>query len=182
MAKERVERCLRLSIGAIRQDLVGQPTIVRWYRGEHEIAVVGMTLGADGLQLRYSANDVPQAYTVPLTSTPVYRAHQARRWFRCPSCLVRCGTLYLPPGGRIFACRRCYDLAYEGQQDRTYRRNFLKAMAGFSVGRKLIAEVLGGGDALDAPCTPPPPVEPPRRPRGRPRTKRRYTRRVPLAP
>ena len=44
-----------------------------------------------------------------------------RWWFICPGkradrpapCLQRVGKLYLPSGGKIFACRDCYDLTYQ---------------------------------------------------------------------
>ena len=45
-----------------------------------------------------------------------------RWWFICPlvmnrrTCGRRVGKLYLPPGGRYFGCRHCYDLSYESSQ------------------------------------------------------------------
>ncbi len=38
-----------------------------------------------------------------------------RWWFACPSCVGRRGTLYLPPGEKYFACRRCHQLLYDSQ-------------------------------------------------------------------
>jgi len=32
------------------------------------------------------------------------------------ACNRRVGKLYLPPGGRYFGCRACYDLAYRSSQ------------------------------------------------------------------
>ena len=46
-----------------------------------------------------------------------------RWWFRCPlrnrwgDCSRRVGKLYLPPGGRYFGCRHCYDLTYTSCQE-----------------------------------------------------------------
>jgi hypothetical protein len=48
-----------------------------------------------------------------------------RWWFICPAkrgdcaapCRRRVGKVYLPSGGRIFACRHCYDLTYESCRD-----------------------------------------------------------------
>ena len=43
-------------------------------------------------------------------------------WFTCPltvsgvACNRRAGKLYLPPGGRYFGCRHCYDLTYRSSQ------------------------------------------------------------------
>jgi len=120
MAKQLVEDALRLPIGEIRRELSGW-SVMRWYRGDVQTAAISLLItGPDVLTLSYSVDDEPQSYPVRLTATPVYRAQRGRLWFVCPArgCERRCGTLYLPPGGRIFACRQCYDLAYEGQQDR----------------------------------------------------------------
>ncbi len=80
-------------------------------------------------------------YRVPLVTTTL--ASGGRRWwFRCvasrnsgPTCGRRVAKLYLPPGGRIFACRSCYDLAYTSSResrkwDGMYRR--IAAETGFS--------------------------------------------------
>lgn len=45
-----------------------------------------------------------------------------RWWFICPLCANgrtcgrRVGKLYLPPGGKYFGCRHCYDLTYKSSQ------------------------------------------------------------------
>src|SRR5262245_16929707 len=45
-----------------------------------------------------------------------------RWWFICPlvtndrACEARVKKLYLPPGGRYFGCRTCYDLTYSSCQ------------------------------------------------------------------
>ena len=66
------------------------------------------------------------ACTVWLTTT---RPHFGglRWWFCCPlrvegrPCGRRVGKLYLPPGGRYFGCRHCYDLTYTScQESRKY--------------------------------------------------------------
>jgi hypothetical protein len=61
-------------------------------------------------------------YKVPLVTTRQVSGG-LRWWFLCPTnrnggppCPRRVGKLYLPPGGRIFACRRCYNLAYESSR------------------------------------------------------------------
>ncbi len=60
-------------------------------------------------------------YHVELTTTrPRYGG--LRWWFVCPlvvrgcPCKRRVGKLYLPPGGRYFGCRHCYELTYESTQ------------------------------------------------------------------
>ena len=57
-----------------------------------------------------------------------------RPWFRCNFCGGRVGLLY--SGGEKFACRRCYGLAYESQQQIPRLRRIRKAQK--------IREGLGG--------------------------------------
>lgn len=40
-----------------------------------------------------------------------------RYWFYCPNCHSRRRVLYLPPRAKYFACRKCYNLCYESQQE-----------------------------------------------------------------
>jgi hypothetical protein len=55
-----------------------------------------------------------------------------RWWFTCPllrlrkSCNHRVSKLYLPPGGRYYGCRRCYDLTYQSCQESDKRVSFLR--------------------------------------------------------
>jgi hypothetical protein len=50
-----------------------------------------------------------------------------RWWFTCPlevdgkTCGRRVRKLYLPPGGRYFGCRHCYDLTYRSVQEHDRR-------------------------------------------------------------
>ncbi len=68
-------------------------------------------------------------YTIKLTSTKLHWG-TSRWWFVCPLikngmiCNRRVGKLYLPPGGKYFGCRHCYDLAYKSSQD-SYKFNSL---------------------------------------------------------
>jgi hypothetical protein len=62
-------------------------------------------------------------YVVPLVTT-VLASGGRRWWFLCPACRGggpacgrRVGMLYLPPGGRVFACRGCHDLAYTSSRE-----------------------------------------------------------------
>ena len=65
-------------------------------------------------------------YPVALTATrPKFGG--VRWWFVCPltvngkACGRRVGKLYLPPEGRYFGCRHCYDLTYAScQESRKY--------------------------------------------------------------
>jgi len=50
-----------------------------------------------------------------------------RYWFICPlvingrPCGRRVGKLYLPPGGKYFGCRHCYNLTYRCQKEHDSR-------------------------------------------------------------
>jgi hypothetical protein len=61
-------------------------------------------------------------YEVYLTTTRP-RFGGFRWWFICPlttnnlPCNRRVGVLYLPPSGRYFGCRHCYDLTYTSCQE-----------------------------------------------------------------
>jgi len=75
-----------------------------------------------------------------------------RWWFICPlivegrACQERVRRLHLPPGGRYFGCRRCYNLTYESvrtHDDRIGRmlRNpweLLAALGSKDTGRTLL--------------------------------------------
>ena len=53
-----------------------------------------------------------------------------RWWFTCPlgtkaeACFRQVGKLYLPPGGKYFGCRHCYDLTYRSCQ-RSHKKDWL---------------------------------------------------------
>ena len=55
-----------------------------------------------------------------------------RWWFTCPlvvndrHCGRRARKLYLPPGGRYFGCRHCYDLTYKSCQESDKRVSALR--------------------------------------------------------
>jgi hypothetical protein len=54
-------------------------------------------------------------------------------WFTCPllrlgkSCNHRVSKLYLPPSGRYYGCRHCYDLTYQSCQESDKRVSFLRS-------------------------------------------------------
>ena len=64
-------------------------------------------------------------YPVYLNWTPCHLGGK-RPWFLCPAqgCDRRVAILY---GGAIFACRHCYQLAYESQREAAYDRAARKA-------------------------------------------------------
>jgi hypothetical protein len=69
-----------------------------------------------------------------------------RWWFICPAtvggqaCRRRVRKLYLPPGGRCYACRQCGHLSYTSQHEDDMNRALSKAQA--------IRERLGGSASM----------------------------------
>jgi hypothetical protein len=129
--KTPVEDCWVLSVGKLQRDkLVRQG--LRSYRsmtwtntatGDKK-ASIGYeidTLDADAwLRLRYTLERSGEAvdYRVRLTTKPL--PWGGVRWgFLCPgrNCGRACRKLYLPNGGRYFACRLCYQLTYTSAQE-----------------------------------------------------------------
>ena len=62
-----------------------------------------------------------------------------RWWFRCllvvdgRLCNRRVGKLYMPPGGKYYGCRHCYDLTYESSQE-AHRFDHVIAMMAMQMG------------------------------------------------
>ena len=113
-------------------------------------------LSRHGLRVRRSAQRVSWCFRsstraiveVELVSTsPHYGG--LRWWFICPvtvggrACQRRVRKLYLPPGGRSFACRRCCQLSYTSQRQDDMNRALSKAQA--------IRERLGGSASMAQP-------------------------------
>jgi hypothetical protein len=76
------------------------------------------TFTSAGGRLIVQSAGMPQ-YSVPLDVVPCGRG--SRVWFRCPvqSCGRRAGVLY---AGKVFACRRCFNLAYRCQRETAENR------------------------------------------------------------
>jgi hypothetical protein len=71
---------------------------------------------------RHTGEKTDYDYKVSLTTTPC-NFGGVRYWFVCPLytngvyCGRSVGTLYLPPGGKYFGSRHCYDLSYESRNE-----------------------------------------------------------------
>jgi hypothetical protein len=96
------------------------------------------------LDYRHRRADEPweaENYAVAVEWTPCHYGG-SRPWFRCPAlgCGRRAAILY---GGEIFACRRCYGLVYDSQNDTRHGRALSRAQA--------IRVKLGGSPSLFEP-------------------------------
>jgi len=126
--KTQVEECYKLTIFFLKPYL--RPWYfgnVTWSRGGRETGNISYRIQGDDqpeqIRLIYtigpkSPNPVSFDYAVQLTTSALPWGG-ARYWFVCPAvgCGRRVGCLYLPSGGKYFACRHCYQLAYASNQE-----------------------------------------------------------------
>lgn len=116
----------------------------QWLRNGEKIASIVAKVEAGYLRLIYnyrapgSEDWGPLDYPVRLQTTPCHYGG-VRYWFTCPAvgCGRRVAILYL--GGKYFACRDCYQLAYQSQRedkgDRGHRgANKIRTKLGWPVG------------------------------------------------
>ena len=119
-----------------------------WKRDGKDTASICVESGRDSVTLKYyfrsyggERSDVRQY--VPLDWVPC-RFGGERPWFLCHGLQNGrcCGRRvpYLYGGGKLFACRHCYRLAYESQQEPARQRGLLKAQK--------IRERLGGNASM----------------------------------
>ncbi len=97
----------------------------------YEVDTADMALPQVRLYYTLTRTQEPMDYTIRLQTTrPCFGG--LRWWFTCPllrrgkSCNRRVSKLYLPPGGRYYGCRHCYDLTYESCQESDKRVSFLR--------------------------------------------------------
>lgn len=102
-----------------------------WYRpswacGDRPSGNISLTLakwGRESLraqvsytQTDYAGNKTEFDYSLEIAFTLTPWGSR-RYWWLCPTCGRRAGALYLPPGGRRFACRQCHNLTYQASQE-----------------------------------------------------------------
>jgi len=81
----------------------------------------------------YTKEKTEVDYRVELATTPC-NFGGVRYWFICPlvvngrACQRRVAKLYLPPGGRYFGCRHCYNLTYESCKEHDKRVDALRKL------------------------------------------------------
>lgn len=136
MSKLLKEDCKSISIFNLRKWGVFKRVYYRgsiyWTIGENEKrGNVGYELDLEkrNFKLSYKIRDRNDGeewrnieYSIPLLSTPC-KYGNVRWWFQCPMhksgryCGRRVAKLYLAGGSEYFACRHCYDLAYQSQME-----------------------------------------------------------------
>lgn len=132
--KLTVEECIELDIrelvqAGVLKDSPDKPWIMRWntQKNPRISKFKGKNFGKE-LIVTYTVVNEPAGeidhmdYPIEIVRTPCHFGG-FRRWFLCPfpkeakQCGRRVGKLYLPPGGRYWGCRHCYNLAYESQME-----------------------------------------------------------------
>ncbi|SFM86035.1 hypothetical protein [Nitrosomonas communis] len=126
--KDTTDNYRRLDIRRWQRDGLLKPGLtltIKWWRSGETFASLKVLTEQDRVILNYRHRKNEQAwqderYPVYLTWTPCTYGG-ARAWFLCPvqNCGRRVAILY---GGRIFACRHCYKLAYACQREADYDR------------------------------------------------------------
>lgn len=106
----------------------GQTLDWQWLQNGNKVAAISVRVETGRLRLIYNyqrnGSDWESLdYPVPLQTTDCHYGG-VRYWFTCPA--VGCGRkvalLYL--GGKYFACRHCYQLAYKSQRETKYDRGY----------------------------------------------------------
>ena len=143
MAKTQVEDCKSIDITWLKREgfLCGVASrTIRWTNAAGEDrGSIGITVRMAGwgssdstVRLKYtvsthgSTDSEHLDYEIRLATTPCNYGG-VRYWFVCPlsvngsACGRRVGKLHLPPGGRYFGCRHCYNLTYKCQQEHDKR-------------------------------------------------------------
>jgi hypothetical protein len=135
MAKDTVEGTRNLDVLYFQRNACflytpGIQNPLYWKQESEVVASMGWVLeGQPGkpssMRLIYTATHYERKqscnYSVRLTQTTCNYGG-SRWWFVCPLsingrfCGRRCRFLYLPFGADYFGCRKCYDLAYDSQQ------------------------------------------------------------------
>jgi len=119
--KEAVSRMRTLDVRKLKRDGHLQPGCfgqLTWSRGGEVIASIGFGAEEGAVRLMYKVREhdgvwEEMDYRVHLDWTACNYGG-SRVWFRCPSCYGRVALLY---GGKVYACRHCYQLVYDCQRE-----------------------------------------------------------------
>jgi len=117
-----VESCHRFTVRQVLHGWRDRGTL-SWTRGGQPSGTITYQVEyangqPDWLRLTYTFPDSGEKidYSMPFLST-LTPWGSPRYWLQCFGCGRRCGTLYLPPGGRRFVCRLCGNLTYTTCQE-----------------------------------------------------------------
>ncbi len=107
-----VEQCTKLKASSIP------------YRGMARLVLGGRGFGINATPQAVSIVSGRLAQRIGRIKLPYGgRAHGGfTLWFLCPTCGRKTPTLYLPPGGKGFACRYCLRLTYAQWRRNGYNR------------------------------------------------------------
>lgn len=114
-------QCIRIQDITNRQDVRSGLADLYANLGKSPLAVCRALNQQVDLTIASADPSAVGSYRVELTATPCNYGG-VRLWFVCPlyiagrACRRRVGRLYLPPGGRYFGCRHCYNLTYVSTQ------------------------------------------------------------------
>jgi len=97
----------------------------------YEVNTTDMAFPCVRLSYTFTRTQEHMDYQIRLQTTRPY-VGGLRWWFICPllrigrSCNHWVSKLYLPPSGRYYGCRHCYDLTYQSCQESDKRVSFLR--------------------------------------------------------
>lgn len=133
--KKTVEDCLTLDGPKLFREFnkagkkypfTGQMT---WERGGRIVSALWYTIEKQRIGLSYNKAGEDFKYYIGLDLAPQPKGGH-RYYFICLSCKKRAGKLYLPAGGKLFACRGCHDLTYNSCQKGKKRERFTGLLRG----------------------------------------------------
>ena len=155
-ARSTVEGCRSIDIRRWRKlGYIPGPSRFSWqwsYEGERTADINVRTIDRDETILSFRSRNYGEdewesvEQRIPIDWTACNLGGE-RPWFRCSAyrngiyCGRRVAKLY--GAGKLFACRHCYDLAYQSQHEPPYGRALLKTQK--------ISERLGGSSSLAEP-------------------------------
>ena len=147
-SKDTCEAYRRIDLAYLRKTnrlFPGSWGSLSWTCGDEPSGSIVYRVHEGSLQLIYKVREfgddkwcdvdeyIPFAFTRP-------HLGGRRCYFVCPCCAHKCSILY---GGRYFRCRKCYNLAYQSQQETPLYRALSQAQK--------LRRRLGGSECIDDP-------------------------------
>jgi hypothetical protein len=114
------------SLGEVTSSIGVQVSVVEGFGGSYVRLQYSQTSN-------YTGEKTELDYKIELVTTPC-NFGGVRYWFICPlvtnsrACRRRVAKLYLPPGGKYFGCRHCYNLTYESCKEHDKRVDVLRKL------------------------------------------------------